>query len=187
MTDALKRYTLEEFDKFISLPENRDRSFEFIGGEIVEVVSNSYSSTIAMLIGGAVSVFVRQNKLGRVSGADGGYMVMGEKYIPDAAFISYARQPKQSYEAYNPLPPDLAIEVLSPSNDEWEMRVKIANYLQSGTVVWLADPDRQRMEVYAPGQPVQKLGIDDVLDGGTVLPGFKLPVRDIFPQDEAGE
>lgn len=77
--------TADTFDEFIARPENRDRLFELIHGEIVEVVSNGESSEIGMLTGDFLTVFVRQHKLGRVTGADGGYMAAGERYIPDQA------------------------------------------------------------------------------------------------------
>lgn len=172
--------TTDAFDEFIARPENSDRLFELIHGEIVEVVSNGESSEIGMLIGGFLTVFVRQHKLGRVTGADGGYMVSGERYIPDAAYISKARQPQASRAAYNPLAPDLAVEVLSPSNDPSDMRIKVVNYLRAGCVVWLVDPAQQHIEVYVPEQSPLVLTISDTLDGGTLLPGFTLAVSEIF-------
>lgn len=172
---------VDEFDNFVLLPENTDKMFEYIGGEIVEVVANNYSSEVAALILMFVSVFVRQNHLGRVTGADGGYRVSGERYIPDVAFISKAKQPEPSREAYNPNPPDLAVEVLSPSNDADEMRIKLVNYLRAGTTVWIVNGDKKQVQVYSPGAAPLTLGIHDAIDGGTVLPGFALPVKDIFP------
>ncbi len=181
--ERVKLYSPEEFERFISAPENVNRNFELIAGEIVEkMVSNPRSSSIGALFAGFLAVYVRQHDLGRVTGADGGYVIGKEQYIPDAAFISRVRQPVQPSDAYNPLAPDLAVEVLSPTNDDNQMRIKIANYLAAGTVVWLADPDKQRVEVYRSGQAPQVLGIDNELDGGDVLPGFRLPVRDIFLQ-----
>ena len=82
-------------------------------------------------------------------------------------------------DAYNPLAPDLALEVLSPTNTDEEMRVKIVNYLAAGTVVWVVDPGK-RVEVHRSGQPVQILGINDTLDGGALLPGFELSVAQIL-------
>jgi len=177
--------TDEEFDHFVMLPENRDRNFEFIAGEIVEVVSNSKSSREAARMLGRVIVHVEDNNLGCVTGADGGYMVYGEKYIPDAAFISYARQPIAPDVAYNLVAPDLAIEVLSPGNtdspDERDkMLRKIGNYLAAGTVLWLADPEQKTIDVYIPHQPRKTLRMGDYLEGGNVLPGFRLAVADIF-------
>lgn len=176
-----QQISVEEFDQFVNLPENVDRLFELIGGEIVEkMVSAPRASTIGAYIAGLMAVHVRQHGLGRVTGADGGYMVGKEKYIPDAAFISKARQPVQPADAYNPLAPDLAVEVLSPSNDDDRMRIKIANYVAAGTVVWVFDPDKRRIEQYKGLQPPVLLGEDAILEDEDLLPGFKVAVRDIF-------
>jgi Uma2 family endonuclease len=172
--------TVEEFDEFITRPENANADFEYIAGRIVEVVSNGYSSEIGATALAEIRMFVKGKDLGRVTGADGGYMVSGERYIPDVGFITKARQPEPSYVAYNPLAPDLAVEVLSPSNKPDEVRFKLINYLRAGTIVWLVDPDNKRVEIYVPNQPPHVLGIDSVIDGGALLPGFKLAVRDLF-------
>ncbi len=176
-----KWVTAEEFDTFVFLPENVNRNFELIQGRIHEVVSNSYSSEVAALVLIILGGFVRSHQSGRVTGADGGYSVAGERYIPDVAFISKARQPVSSRAAYNPNPPDLAVEVLSPTDDPADMRAKVVNYLHSGTILWIVDPEKQQVEVYTPGQSPYTLDTTGTLDGGTVLPGFTLPVKDIFP------
>jgi Uma2 family endonuclease len=134
MSIQQKILTVEDFDRFIALPENADRDFEFIAGDIVEVVSGNRSSELGMYVGSKLTVFVRERGLGRVTGADGGFMVAGERYIPDVAFISKAKQIKLTDVAYNPNPPDLAVEVLSPSDMPDKVRIKIANYLSVGTV-----------------------------------------------------
>jgi Uma2 family endonuclease len=172
--------TVNEFDEFVALPENEDRLFEFIGGEIVEVPSNPYSSYLASRFGRYAGNFVDEFKLGHVTGEAGGYIVSGERYMPNVAYISKARQPELVREGYNPNPPDLAIEIFSPSNSEKKLRIKLANYLAAGTVVWVAYPETKEIEVYIPGQRYIMVGMDDTLDGGDVLPGFKLAVRDIF-------
>lgn len=184
MAVETQAYTLEEFDRLVEQPEYANRLFEYVGGEIVEVVSNNYSSEIAMRIGARLLLFVEEHNLGRVTGADGGYKVSGERYIPDVAFISKAKQPKPSREAYNSNAPDLAVEVLSPGNEPDELRIKVANYLLAGTTVWVVNPDKQRVEVFAPSQPVAKVGLNQAVDGGSVLPGFSLPVSIIFPPSE---
>jgi Uma2 family endonuclease len=178
------RVSVEEFEKIAALPENADRHLEYIGGEIIEVVSNSKASKIAMRIGAKITIHVEAHKLGRVTGADGGYKVSGEDYMPDAAFISNARQPKDPDVAWNPLAPDLAVEVVSPSDRHTVIADKVTNYLLAGTLLWYVLPDDRQVKVYEPGQPAKTLGIDDVLDGGKVLLGFRLAVKDIFPSDE---
>lgn len=128
-----------------------------------------------------IQLHLRERQLGGfVTGADGGYMVSGERYIPNAAYVSKERQSEPSRETYNPIAPDLAVAVLSPSKDPAAMRIKMINSLRAGTTVWVVDPENKHVEVYAPGQPPKLLGIDDILNGGTVLPEFTLPVKDIF-------
>jgi Uma2 family endonuclease len=187
MAVGIQRITVTQFDRFVARPENADRSFEYIGGKVVEGVSNHNCSAVAMLVGARLLVFVQENGLGYVTGADGGYQVSGERYIPDVAFISKARQLAPSHDAYNPVPPDLAVEVVSPANDPGDVRLKVVNYLAAGTVVWLVLPDPKVVEVYAPGQPARRLALEDVLDGGGLLPGFSLAVADIFPEEAESE
>src|SRR5262245_21147211 len=110
MVLQIRGYSLEEFDEFVKRPENAERSFEYIAGEGVEVVSNPLASKIAAIIIGALIAYLKEHDIGHVTGAGGGYMVAGERYIPDAAFISYERQPELDYyEGYNPNPPHLAV------------------------------------------------------------------------------
>lgn len=178
-----KTLTVEEFDIFVHLPENIDRLFEFVGGEIVEVPSNPYASKIGYNIGFPVKLFLREGSIeGHVTGEAGGYMVSGERYAPDVAFISKIRQFELAREGYNPNPPDFAVEIDFPSTYQSQkvLRRKIANYLAAGTLLWVVYPESRTVEVYAPGKPVQIFDIDGVLDGNDVLPGFKLAVKDIF-------
>ncbi|MBL8155338.1 MAG: Uma2 family endonuclease [Anaerolineae bacterium] len=172
--------TAQEFDRVAALPENRDRRLELIAGEIHEAASNHYASRIAAAIGAELRGFVKRGRLGGVTGADGGYIVAGERYIPDVAFISAARQPEGSREAYNPLPPDLAVEVLSPGDEQADIRRKLTNYLYAGTTVWVIDPEARTAEVHSPGQPLQVIREGGVLNGDPILPGFSLPLADIF-------
>jgi Uma2 family endonuclease len=175
-----KILTAEEFDRIALLPENANKLLEFIGGRIVEVVSNSYSSILAARILIKLGIFTDGKDLGYFTTSDGGYMVNGERYIPDVAFISKIKQPTAPHESYISKPPDLAVEVLSPSNTDNEITIKVINYLLAGTVVWVVNPDKQYVVVYIPNQKPQTVDIDGVLDGGDVLPGFTLPVKDIF-------
>lgn len=184
MVVQTRAYTVEEFDQFAALPENVDRRLEYIGEEIIDVVSNSYSSEVAANILILIGIYVKNNHLGRVTGADGGYMVAGQRFIPDVAFISKAKQPEPSHDPYNPNAPDLAVEVLSPTDDPGMIRLKMASYLAAGTVVWIVNTENKGIEIYAPGQPAQLVSIAGTLDGGAVLPGFTLAVKDIFPEEK---
>lgn len=177
----IKHYTVEDFDRIAALPENADKLLEFIGGEIIEVPSNAYSSEIAAHILIMVGLYVKTNKLGHITGEQGGYMVSGERYAPDVAYLAKSRQAQLAKEGYNPTPPDLAVEVVSPSDSSKLITVKVGNYLAAGTVVWVVYPEIKEVAVYVPGQPVKIITADGTLDGSPVLPGFTLPMKEIFP------
>jgi Uma2 family endonuclease len=179
-----RTFTAEEFDEFILLPEHGDTLFELINGRVYPVVSNNRSSRIAGKILTFINVYVLAQKIGYVTGADGGYIVAGERLMPDVAFMSKARQPRRSKEAYNPLAPDLAVEVLSPSDDESNVRLKLTSYLSAETTVWIVNPDTRTIEIHLPNKPPIKLTETDTIDGGDMLPGFTLPVGDVFADEE---
>jgi Uma2 family endonuclease len=182
MVVQTRRYTVEEFDQWIALPENADKLFEYIGGGMVEVVSNNYASVAANKVSFYIQLYLVQQKMGGyVTGADGGYQVAGERYMPDVGFISKTRQPEPCHEAYNPNAPDLAVEALSPNDNPREVWIKVINYLAAGTIVWVVDPELKQVEICESGQPVKRVGFDETLDAGDVLPGFTLVIKDIFP------
>src|SRR5258706_7946792 len=175
------RLTVEEFDRLVDLPENADRLFEYIGGEAVEVPSNPWVSEIASLLNFYITLHLEQKGLeGHVTGEAGDYTVSGEKYAPDVAYLSAARQPELAEKGDNPMAPKLAVEVISPSDRQGKITVKVGNYLAAGVLVWLVRSDEQQVQVYAPGSIVKVLGLTDTLDGGDVLPGLAIPVSKIF-------
>lgn len=189
-----RKLTVEDFDAFVEHPENADKLFEYIGGEVFEVPSNPYVSKIAGLILTFIGMYLLENDIGHVTGEQGGYQVSGERYAPDVAYISYERQPELATSDYNPNPPELAVEVVSSDStaENATLTTKLGNYLAAGTVVWIVRPERKLVEVHQPGQPVQTLRENDTLTGGAVLPGFKVELSKIFKErgessQEAGE
>src|SRR5258708_8223716 len=114
-----------------------------------------------MRIGARISIHIETNNLGYVTGADGGYRVSGEDYMPDVGFISKARHPTRPRETWVPLAPDLAVEVVSPSDSEPNMPVKVANYLVAGTLTLYFFPEEQDVPTYEPGQPAKTLTVND--------------------------
>jgi len=173
-------HTLEEFEAVIALPENADRRFEFIDGEIIDVPSNPFSSEIAILIAAALLAFVRVRKLGRVTGEGAGYIIAGRRLSPDVAFVAASRQDQLAREGYNPIAPDLVVEVVSPTDRQPAIRRKLAIYAEAGVIVWLVYPARRVVEIYAPDQPVEIVGMEGSLEGGDLLPEFVLRVADVF-------
>ena len=130
--------------------------------------------------------FVTPRKLGLVTG-EGGMLRLfsGLVRIPDVAFISWARLPGGEVpDAPIPrLAPDLAVEVLSRSNTASEMRGKREEYFEAGVaLVWMVDPEERRVTVFTAAEDSVAYGLSDVLDGGTVLPGFSLALHNLFAE-----
>jgi Uma2 family endonuclease len=179
--------TADEFMAFVLLPENADKTFELIEGVPVEMPSSSQKNTvIAMRIGHFFNAWVIPRDLGFVSGADGGYRLNDNNvYQPDVAFISKARHAELSGVEF-PIAPDIAVEIISASEDSIEVLRKAGRYIATGTQrVWLVYEKEKAIFVCQPGSSgnmdIKEYGIQDILDGGTVLPGFTLKIRDIFP------
>lgn len=136
-------------------------------------------------ISGPLHAHVRANRLGRIYPSDTHFILFRDPdtvVMPDVAFVRSDRLPSESArERFMPLAPDFAVEVLSPSNRLAEVREKIALYLRAGVpLVWLVDPRARAVTVYIAGQEPLVLYQDATLDGGEVIPGFRLPVAHIF-------
>lgn len=177
-------YTAEEFFAIAALPENEERRLELDEGEIVEVASSTQlNSVTAMRIGYFFNAYVIPRSLGYVSGADGGYKLGAKRARqPDVAFISKTRHTQLKGVNF-PIAPDLAVEVVSEDEDVFK---KAREYIEAGTrIVWAVYAEEKKVFVFrsneARGFDVQTYTLEDVLDGGVVLPEFKLPVKDIFP------
>jgi Uma2 family endonuclease len=97
---------------------------------------------------------------------------------PDVPFVRQERDLDE--RGFYPGPPDLAVEVISPSDTYTEVDEKVAKYLACGTpMVIVVDPRKRSASVYTPGNFI-RVSVDDTLDGGDVVPGWKLPLRELF-------
>lgn len=183
MSVEKKITTVAEYEQFIRLPENRDRRFELIDGEIVAVSPTEEHGTIISLLTIHAGGYVLRNRLGRWS-VETRYRMPNDDAnarIPDASFTSSARLQPVVKRGAVPHMPDLAVEVRSPDDDLDDLRAKVAYDLANGSrLAWLLLPEDEAIEVHQPGEPVVVLSRDDTLTGGAVLPGFALPVRALF-------
>jgi len=173
-----KLYTMEEFLEFALRPENADREFELINGEIREVMPGRTSnSEYPHIIAFAVRLFCREHDIPcHTSGEAGAYDINGNVLVPDFA---YKRTPT-SDEYPDPDPPLWVVEVISPTDKGPDIRDKRQVYQDGGILLWEIYPKRQIIDVYAPGRGSQTFKIGDTLDGGDVLPGFRLKVSELF-------
>jgi len=181
-----KTYTADEF---FALMEARtdDRRFELIEGSIVEMPPSRYSkSVIAATIIIYLGQYVIENDLGLVSGADGGFaLTASDVRIPNVAFVAKDRIQGDLPKLVNGAP-DLAVEVISPSETPVSINEKTHLYFDTGAkVVWIIYPDDRSAEIRTPsdeGFHVITVGIDDALHAKSVLPDFELPLKKIFPK-----
>lgn len=178
--ERLKLRTIEEFKEYVSRPENADQLFEFIDGEVIAVSpGRTRNSWISNLIVVAVYPFCREHGLPcYTTTGDGAYDIQGHTVAPNFA---YKRTP-MSDDYPDPVAPEWAVEVISPTDKAPDIRAKRQIYLKAGILLWEMYPQSKSIDVYAPGQPLRTFNIDDTLDGGKVLPGFKLPVRELFSE-----
>jgi Uma2 family endonuclease len=168
----------------LRLLDHENRLFELVDGVLVEKVMGLMESALAVDIASALNPFVRQHDLGIVAGADGTLRLMPRLVrIPDVSFISWAQMPSHEYPS-EPIPtlyPDLAVEVLSEGNTEEEMERKLKDYFLAGTrLVWFVDPESRTAQVYKSPEEPATLKEGDTLSGGDALPGFALPLKDLF-------
>ena len=132
-----------------------------------------------------LTAHVRGHGLGRVFGDSVGYELVRlprTVRVPDGSFVRAERLPPEGIgPGLFKFAPDLAIEVLSPSETASELEEKLDDYLLSGTtLIWVVDPVRRTVMIVAADAPVRWLRENDTLDGGTVVTGFTRAVSDIF-------
>lgn len=174
--------TIDEFER---LPESEDRT-ELVRGMLVrEPPAGGEHGWLAGEVLGRVRNFVRQHRLGVTLAAETGFVLSREPptvRAPDAAFVARDRLPPEGIPTgFWPGAPDLAVEVVSPSNTMPQIQDKVLDYLEAGTrAVWIVEPRRRTVVVYHSRQDIRILTETDVLEGGDVLPGFQVPVAELF-------
>lgn len=161
------------------------RLYELVDGTLVEKPMGLRESMIALMISRRIGNFAEEHDLGICAGADGAMRLLkGLVRSPDVSFFSWDKLPGRMLPS-TPIPdlyPDLAVEVVSETNTSQEMERKLREYFLAGVrQVWIIDPVRRQAEVYTnPGAPAATLDETQVIEGGDVLPGFRLPLAELF-------
>lgn len=184
-------YTLDDLRVIEALPENADKRYELIEGSI-ELVNppkpkHAYTADRFYV---ALERYGQETQSGIAFSDSVGYdLPNGDSLIPDASFVSRE-------QIWFPLPDDnftfaplVAVEVASPSNSSRDLYDKAESFLECGTkVVWIAYLGKQIVDICHRSPEgkliVEKLGLNATISGEDILPGFTLPVKDIFPPQE---
>jgi Uma2 family endonuclease len=168
------------------MPEVPGKRFELVRGELVEMPgAGGVHGLLVRLLLRILDPFVVAHDLGEVFADGVGYIIHRHPdvvRIPDVSFIARARIPEGGIpESYIPFAPDLAVEIVSPTDRAEDVYGKVREYLEAGTrMVWVAWPRYRSVVVYTPNANPRELGPDDELDGGEVLPGFRVRVSELF-------
>lgn len=171
-------------DELLAMPEDGIRR-ELVAGEIREMIpAGRRHALVSQNINRSLDAHVLAHGLGLVY-PEYGYVLSREPdtvRVPDTSFVRTGRLDEGgAEEGYYHGVPDLAVEVISPSDRYSEVRAKVDEYLDAGTpMVVLVDPQNRTVSVFHASGARAELTEDDVLDGGDVVPGWTVPVRDLF-------
>ena len=182
MTTATRLMTADEL---LDMPDDGYR-YELIRGELIQMSPAGHAhGNFAANVSGPLWVYVRANDLGKVYAAETGYILDIDSHTvraPDVSFVSRERLEEiGETDGYFPAAPDLAVEVISPNDRYIEVEAKVLDWLDAGTrMVVVVNPRTRTVRVYRSPTNVADLILDDEIDGGDVIPGWRLPVSEIF-------
>ncbi len=162
-----------------------------IRGELIRgIISETTPATgehgeIVVYLGWALQTFIKPRRLGRITGSDSGILLERSPDTvrePDIAFFSADKiPPGVRIRGYYQVPPDLAVEIASPTDSAAAINDKALMWLRYGArLAWTLHPDQRRLDIHTPDGAVQSLTDGDTLTGGDILPGFTCPISDIF-------
>ena len=165
-----------------------DRIVELVEGVIVDMSRPGWEhGEILSLIHSRIAVHVYENRLGRVAVGDTGFVLErredGKDTVRglDLAFVAKEKASDHLSSGWTTIAPDLAVEVVSPSNEAKDIRKRIRQLLNAGTsLIWVVYPEMRIVDAHTSAGATT-FEENDSLTGGDVLPGFKVRVADIFP------
>lgn len=180
-TTGAKLMTAEEL---LAMPDDGYR-YELIRGELVKMAPASHAhGREGNRVNRTLSNHVFDNGLGETYAAETGFVLSRSPdtvLVPDVSFVRKEREEAaRDVPGYFPGPPDLAVEVVSPNDRLTEVAAKVSDWLEHGTLMVIVVNSRNRtVRVHTPDGVIE-LTEEDTLDGGDVVPGWNMPVADIF-------
>jgi Uma2 family endonuclease len=175
----VKKMTNDEFES-----SRYAETHELIRGELYPIMpAGTLHGIVKNRLATFLSFFVMENDLGEVTEAETGFRLANESTVgADVGFIGNENLKQFGIpDSFFPIAPDLAVEVISPSNTSEEISTKVEDYLSSGSkLVWVVYPKRKVVVVYRQNNTVSFLHEEENLEGEDVLPDFSLPLKKIF-------
>jgi Uma2 family endonuclease len=155
--------------------------YDLIRGELYEMPpAGAEHGEIGMSIGAQLWQHVTRHQLGKVFNGDTGFIISQDEQTwlsPDVAFVRAERLPQERWTGFVPVPPDLAVEIVSPSDRPSLVASKVLQYLGAGVaLVWVVEPEDRTITVFAQDGSRNVYRQDDEIDGGDVVPGFSVRV-----------
>ncbi len=172
-------------EELLDMPDDGFK-YELVRGELRKMApAGSEHSVSGVEIATSMNIHVKANNLGRVFGADAGFLISRDPdtvRAPDAAFVRRERVEAVGIPSgYWPGPPDLVVEVISPNDRYTEVYEKVDEWLEAGAkMVVVVNPRNRTATVRVAGMNPVILQEGDTLDGGDVVPGWRMPVSEIF-------
>ena len=182
MTVVRREVTAQEL---LRMPDDGFR-YELVRGELRQMApAGNIHGRIAMNFGTLLNNHVKAHHLGAVYAAETGFRISGDLdtvRAPDVAFVSQERlEAVGEVEGYWPGAPDLAVEVISPGDSHVEVEETVFDWLEAGMkMVFTIDPRSRSVTVYRSLSDITVLTETEVLDGGEVVPSFRIAVREVF-------
>lgn len=181
---AAPTITAEQLERW---PESGER-VELVRGRVEKMAPAGFEhGLVATALAHSLRAFVIERRLGAVVSAETGFVIAHDPdtvRAPDVAFVTAERVSEQERPSgFFVGAPDLAVEVVSPTDTNDAVEDKVLDYLDAGTrQVWVVSPRHRTLQVFESRQSSRLLGPDDTLDGGDLLSGFSLRVGDLFPE-----
>jgi Uma2 family endonuclease len=158
------------------------RKYELVDGEIRVSPAGGRHGAVAVRLSARLLAFVEPRGLGHVFDSSTGFRLPGGNVrSPDVSFVSRGRfEGDELPEGFSPVPPDLAVEVLSPEDRSRDVLDKVGEYLDAGVrLVWVIDPGARSATAYRALASARTLGAGEDLEGEDVLPGFRCPLSEV--------